>query len=674
MKNQKMITIIRSIVFFSLVGGVMTVVRAQTVNLQLQNDYTTGNAVQAPILAVGDVNNDRLPDLVVLNKSNLTANGPIAVFLNNGAGGFSSPINITDNTGLSPNVAVIGDFNLDGFPDLALANDGISNGIQIRLGNGTGNFPTGTYLTAERGIFGMVAADFSGDGNLDLAGFGNSNDLRVFNGNGVGGFSAATPYTVLSPNSIIVSDFNGDGKPDLGIAGSSTIITLLNNGVGVFTAGPSTTGVGQTNRLITADFNRDCIPDLAITGNSGNTARILLGTGTGGFTAQAAMTMPNGPSDLAVGDFNRDRNVDVAIRSISSSTTVPNFTIFPGNGAGGVGTAFELTLPIAGQNTYSQQLATIDANLDGKADILISRRGGFFLYNGNSALFTRTENDFDGDLRSDLSVFRPSNGTWYANRSTQGFFAQQFGLATDKLTPADYDGDGKTDIAIWREAPATQAAFWILESSTNTVRINQFGQTGDDSRVAADWDGDGKADPAVYRNGATAGAQSFFYYRGSLNNPNGNITYLPWGTNGDQAVRGDFDGDGKQDAAVFRPSNAVWYVLQSSNLQVIFRNWGLATDTRVTGDYDGDGKTDFAVFRSSDNNWYILNSSNAAVTYRQWGTSGDALAPSDYNGDGRTDVAVFRPSDQRWYTPRCADFTLYGNKFGISGDTAVPSP
>ena len=82
--------------------------------------------------------------------------------------------------------------------------------------------------------------------------------------------------------------------------------------------------------------------------------------------------------------------------------------------------------------------------------------------------------DFDGDGKSDASVFR--DGMWLINPSSalNTFYGVQFGLATDKLAPADYDGDGKIDFAVWRNG-----IFYILNSGNSAVSYLNFGTSGD---------------------------------------------------------------------------------------------------------------------------------------------------------------------------------------------------
>ncbi len=671
--------------FFTVVAAIFctTLITAsgQTISLQQQNDYTVGTAINTPRFAVGDVNNDRLPDLVTMNQSNLSSIGPISVFLNNGAGGFGAPLN-TPNVSLSPTEIAIGDFNRDGNADLAVSQTGIADGINIRLGNGTGNFLTGTSIAAERGSPGIASADFNGDGNLDLAICNNVNELRVLNGTGTGTFAAAASFPTANVcQDIKTADFNVDGRPDLAVsmrlaASDRGVQTFINNGAG-FNAPINNAAAGATS-MVVADFNRDCIPDLAVSQFASSILNtpifIMLGSGSGSVTTATTVNVNNFPQQMTVGDFNRDKKVDLVLRrNVNVNPGGNNLTILPGNGNGTFGAAFEQSIALP-TSTTEMQIATIDANRDGKDDLIIGRLGGFLLYHGNSQLFTKTEMDFDGDLRTDVSVFRPSSGTWFVNRSItgNGVIAQQWGAGSDRLAPADYDGDGKTDFAVYRPGAPSLAAFYILNSSTNTFRTEQFGQTGDDSSVVGDFDGDGKADPAVYRDSAI-GSQSYFFYRGSLNNPNGTVTFLPWGTAGDRAVRGDFDGDGRADAAIFRPSTGTWFILQSSNNQGRTQTFGLSTDRRVPADYDGDGKTDIAVVRSPNSDWYILNSGNGSVVHRQWGANSDAPAPGDYNGDGRTEFASYRAAEGNWYIPQCGVTDQTVTKFGASGDVAVPS-
>ena len=179
----------------------------------------------------------------------------------------------------------------------------------------------------------------------------------------------------------------------------------------------------------------------------------------------------------------------------------------------------------------------------------------------------------------------------------------------------------------------------------------------------SDFDGDGSNDIAVFRPSAGT------WY---IQNTEG-ITARTLGGAGDKLVSGDYDGDGKTDAAVFRNvnGNGVWTIVRSSDGGVTETQFGFASDTPIRGDFDGDGRNDLAIYRSSTGSWYIQRSNNAGFIGVQFGASEDIPVSGDFDGDGIADIAVFRPSNGGWYYLRSSDGGFRGSQFGQSGDVPL---
>jgi hypothetical protein len=207
---------------------------------------------------------------------------------------------------------------------------------------------------------------------------------------------------------------------------------------------------------------------------------------------------------------------------------------------------------------------------------------------------------------------------------------------------------------------------YLFDGARNDYTLNvTLQQVGVVNRSLFDYDGDGRADVSVFRPSNNA------WY---LNGSSLGFSAVSFGTAGDLIAPADFDGDGKTDVAVFRPSNGTWYWLNSSNNSLSAVGFGSNGDLPAPADFDGDGKADVSVFRPSNGTWYRLNSSNNGFIATQFGASEDKPTVGDYDGDGKADIAVFRPSNSVWYRLNSGSNNSFAaTAFGTAGDKAVPA-
>ncbi len=268
--------------------------------------------------------------------------------------------------------------------------------------------------------------------------------------------------------------------------------------------------------------------------------------------------------------------------------------------------------------------------------------------------------DFDGDKKTDLSVWSSTSGNWTIERSSNGTTETVlWGDAGDIPVAADYDGDGKTDHAIFRPSTGT---WWFIMSSNGSRPAVQFGSAGD-IPVAGDFDGDDRADIAVFR------PSTGVWY---INKSSGGVSIIQWGLTGDKPLSIDHDGDGKSDISVWRPSEGVWYILQSSNGGFQIHPFGLPGDRPISTDFNGDGRSELTIFRPSEGIWYVYDALTQVFYGFSFGIETDVMVPADYDGDQKTDIAVYRPQTGEWYIIRSSDSSLVIRNFGGVDD--VPSP
>jgi len=343
-----------------------------------ETSFAVGNNPVA--LAAGDFNLDGFPDLAVANQGDNT----ISILLNQDNGNFAaatnSPIALR-KTETAPSAIAVGTFgntvtSTSGVAtpttDLVIANS-TSNNVTVLLGNGDGTFQeaAGSPYPVGKNPSAIVMADFNGDGNPDFA-VANQGDntISVFKGDGKGGFTefpgspfALTNTSTISekgPIAMVTANFrarnntiNGSPEVDLAVVNqSSNNVAILLGSVDAnsnisFTEAPnSPIAVGQSPVAIaTGDLNADSVPDLAVVNQADNTVSILLGSNNldGTFTAASGSPLPTAttPAGIVIANFTGGSFPSLAVTNKGQST----LGIYLGLGGGTFSSRIEIATP-----------------------------------------------------------------------------------------------------------------------------------------------------------------------------------------------------------------------------------------------------------------------------------------------------------------------------------------
>ena len=210
------------------------------------------------------------------------------------------------------------------------------------------------------------------------------------------------------------------------------------------------------------------------------------------------------------------------------------------------------------------------------------------------------------------------------------------------------------------------------ETPTNRVVATVLDNEAGLATLGADFDGDGKTDYAIFRP-----STSQFFVKKSASNSTDVIT---WGDSAqsDRPVPADYDGDGKSDHAIYRPATAQFFVKKSSTGAAEVVTWGIANggDKPSVGDFDGDGKIDYAIFRASTAQFFVKNSADNSVSVVTWGIANGSDTPvvADYDGDGKADYAIYRRSLAQWFIKQSSNLATTVVTWGEATSADIPVP
>jgi hypothetical protein len=555
-------------------------------------------------LAVADVNLDGKPDLLIANAGS-TSNS-VSVLLGTGIGTFQPQL--TFASGTAPFAITVADVNLDGKPDLLVANNG-SNSVGVLLGNGNGTFQTQVTFATGSAPRSIAVADVNGDGKPDIvAGNYSANSVSVLLGTGTGSFAAQQTYaTGTQPRSLTIADVNLDGKPDLITAnhGSGSVSVLLNSGAGTFpTQTTFATGTGPFS-VTTSDVNLDGKPDILVANNGGNTVGVLLNTGTGSFSAQQTFATSTGPIAIASADVNGDGKPDILVANFNAN----NAGILLGNGDGN----FQPQKTFA-TGTGPRSIATADVNRDGRQDLIAGN------YSSNSV------SELLGDVPPTVLSINRANPPYPSASPGSVSYTVTFNEPVSGVDATDFS------LALTGSVTATTPVVASGNGAVYTVTINGVSGSGTLGLNLAD---DGSIQDAA----------------GNPLQPGGVPGFQPqqtFPTAGQASIVGDVNGDGRLDVLdlVGSQTNPAIGVLLGNGNGTFTAEKTFAAGSPPTAlalaDVNADGKVDLVTTAGGAISVWLGNGNGTFQPRRTFsaGPYGAGIVVADLNGDGKVDVAT----------------------------------
>ncbi len=643
-------------------------------------DFATG--LRPESVVVGDIDGDGKPDMALVNDSSNT----VSILLNTGNSGTISFANKLDFVaGLSPTSLAIGDIDRDGKLDLAISNYD-SNTVSIyKNTSNTGAISFATKVDFITGINprSVIIGDFDMDGKPDLVvaneGSGNVSILRNIGFNGIISFAEKLDLTVgANPKSLTLGDFDKDGRSDLAITNynSNTISIFRNTGnFGMIGFAPKidlTTGSNPIS-IATGDLDGNGSSELVVTNYNGGNVSVFRNTSnidSISFASKMDFATGFSPRSVAIGDLDGNGKPDLAIANSSSSVTV--LVNISNNGTINFATKVDFG---TGLEPYSVAIGDLD--VDGKLDLAIANR------NSNTVSVLRN----NPQPPPSISLFYPTNGKVGDTISISGINFNNnpaYNIVFFGATRANVLSSNDTSLIVRVPLGSTYAPINVLNTGTGySAYSKQFfnpifspnrgniATTDFDNRVdfgtgtvpksvaIGDLDGDGKPDLAI-TNG-TANTVSIFRNTGS----SGIVSFatkvdFATGLFPESVAIGDINGDGKPDLLIANGSNQSVSVLSNTstlgsisfNAKIDFG--GLSGNpTRIAvGDLDSDGKPDLAITIFHENKVSVLRNigSSGLVDFApkvdfSTGSSPFVVNIGDLNGDGKPDLAIGNSSE-----------------------------